>query len=100
MVPLDSPLEPLALADPDHVDTVPESEDLDRQPVAFLQPFGRFQPELSQVPKRRQLVTLQMAELAAGEALGMGFAEAELHGGVAVVLRAANLSDKTWPGFD
>src|SRR4030066_760961 len=45
-------------------------------------------------------MSLQMAELTAGEPLRQNLSEAQLDGSVAFLLHAADLGDKTRPSFD
>src|SRR4030067_1517990 len=100
MVALPPALESLALADSHDVDPVPRGEDFDRQPVAFLETLGGLEAKLAQVAQGRELMSLQMAELPAGQALRQNLSEAQLDGGVALPLHPADLGYKTRPSFD
>ena len=92
--------EALALADAGDVDPLAGTEHVGADHLADLEAGEVVDPQLGEVALRRRVGLLEVPELGLREALGLGVAERELDGRVAVALGRLELDDAAGPGFD
>ena len=92
--------ETAALADAGHVDPLAGGEHVGGDDLPELEAREIVDAQLGEVALRRTARGLEVTELRFVEPRGLGLAERDLHGGVAVALRRPELHDATGPGFD
>ena len=94
-VPANAALETTTLGNALDIHALAGGEHIGQQLLADLEILNALHANLAQNAQRRQIrvAMAQMANLALGQAAGLGLAEAELNGGVAVLLERLDLCD-------